>query len=51
MKALEELVGLLTRLPGIGRKSALRVAYYLLKTDDAFSEALAERIREPQVLD
>ena len=45
MKALEELVGLLTRLPGIGRKSALRVAYYLLKTDDAFSAALAERIR------
>ena len=46
MKALEELVGLLTRLPGIGRKSALRVAYYLLKTDDAFSEALAQRIRD-----
>ncbi len=45
MKALEELVGLLTRLPGIGRKSALRVAYHLLKTDQAYAEALAERIR------
>ncbi|HET7838619.1 MAG TPA: recombination mediator RecR [Rectinemataceae bacterium] len=44
MKALEELVGLLTRLPGIGRKSALRVAYHLLKTDAAFAEALADRI-------
>lgn len=44
MKALEELVGLLTRLPGIGRKSALRVAYYLLKTDRAYAEALAGRI-------
>ena len=46
MKALDELVGLLTRLPGIGRKSALRVAYYILKTDTSFSEALADRIRD-----
>jgi len=46
VKALEELVGLLTRLPGIGRKSALRVAYYLLKADASFSEALAGRIAE-----
>jgi len=45
MKALEELVGLLTRLPGIGRKSALRVAYHLLKTDASFAGALADRIR------
>ena len=45
MKALEELVGLLTRLPGIGRKSALRVAYHLLKTDQAYADALADRIR------
>ena len=46
MKALEELVGLLTRLPGIGRKSALRVTYYLLKADSSFAEALAEKIRD-----
>lgn len=45
MKALEELVGLLTRLPGIGRKSALRVAWHLLKSDTAYAEALAESIR------
>jgi len=45
VRALEELVGLLTRLPGIGRKSALRVAYPLLKSDGALSEALAEKIR------
>ncbi|HUW41587.1 MAG TPA: recombination mediator RecR [Rectinemataceae bacterium] len=44
MKALEELVSLLTRLPGIGRKSALRVAYHLLRTDRAFAQALAERV-------
>jgi recombination protein RecR len=46
VRALEELVALLTRLPGIGRKSALRVAYYLLRTDGSFAEALAGRIRE-----
>jgi recombination protein RecR len=44
VRALDELVGLLTRLPGIGKKSALRIAYYLLKTDDAFSSALAESV-------
>lgn len=46
MKALEDLVSLLTRLPGIGRKSALRVTYHLLKTDNTFSEALSDKIRE-----
>jgi recombination protein RecR len=46
VKPLEELVSLLTRLPGIGRKSALRVAYYILKADGSFAEALSERIRE-----
>jgi recombination protein RecR len=44
MQALEELVSLLTRLPGIGRKSALRMTYYLLKADPRFAEALAGRI-------
>jgi recombination protein RecR len=46
VKALDELVGLLTRLPGIGKKSALRIAYYLLKADESFSFSLAERIGE-----
>ncbi len=45
MKAIEDLVSLLTRLPGVGRKSALRIAYSLLRSDLAFSEALAEHIR------
>jgi len=45
VQALEELVGLLTRLPGIGRKSALRVAYHVLKSDASFADALADRIR------
>jgi len=46
VRALDELVGLLTRLPGIGKKSALRIAYHLLKADDSFSSSLAERIGE-----
>ncbi len=45
MKAIEELVSLLTRLPGIGRKSALRVAWHLLRADSAYAEILAESIR------
>lgn len=48
MRALEDLVSLLTRLPGIGRKSALRMAYHLLKADQRYAEALAERIRSLQ---
>lgn len=44
MNAIEELATLLARLPGIGRKSALRVTYHLLKSDKAFAAALAERI-------
>lgn len=44
MKALEELVGLLTRLPGIGKKSAQRVAWHLLRADRSFVEALASSV-------
>ncbi len=48
MKAIEDLVSLLTRLPGIGRKSALRMTYYLLKADQGYARALAERISSLQ---
>lgn len=44
MKALEELVTLLSRLPGIGKKSAARMAFHLLKADPGFAELLSERI-------
>jgi len=44
VKAIEELVGLLSRLPGIGRKSAARVAFYLLKADGQYANLLADRI-------
>lgn len=44
MKALEELVTLLSRLPGIGKKSAARMAFHLLKADPSFAELLSGRI-------
>jgi recombination protein RecR len=44
MNALERLIGNLARLPGLGRKSASRIAYFLLKTDEAFARALADDI-------
>lgn len=44
MKALEELVGILARLPGIGRKSAARIAFHILKSDDQYVAMLSERI-------
>ncbi len=37
-------MGLLSRLPGIGRKSASRIAFHLLKADESYARALAERI-------
>lgn len=44
MKALEELVGILARLPGIGRKSASRIAFHLLKADDQYISLLVDKI-------
>ena len=42
MNALERLIANLARLPGLGRKSASRIAYYLLRSDDSVSRALAD---------
>jgi len=44
VKALEELVGILARLPGIGRKSASRIAFHILKADDQYVALLTEKI-------
>jgi recombination protein RecR len=44
VKALEDLVGLLSRLPGIGRKSAARIAFHLLKADGQYAAALSSGI-------
>lgn len=43
---LERLINELTKLPGIGRKSAQRVAFYLLKAPEDYAVGLAETIKE-----
>jgi recombination protein RecR len=42
VNALERLIGNLARLPGLGRKSASRIAYFLLKSDESLSRSLAD---------
>lgn len=44
MNALDQLVKLLSRLPGIGPKSASRLAFHLIKSDPLYNEHLAEAI-------
>ena len=42
---LKRLVAALTRLPGIGEKSATRLAFFLLRADGEYAHALADAIR------
>lgn len=42
MNALDQLIGQLSRLPGIGKKSATRIAYFLLRADPNYSRSLAD---------
>lgn len=42
--ALEKLVHELSRLPGIGPKTAQRLAYYILKTNNDYPEHLSEAL-------
>ncbi len=43
---LEKLIEQLSRLPGIGQKSAARVALYILKSQRELAESLAESLME-----
>jgi len=45
MDTLESLVKNLSRLPGIGKKSAQRMAYYLLRSDRGYLEQLGGQIQ------
>lgn len=45
MDALESLIYKISRLPGLGPKSARRIAYYLLKNDEENNLALGEEIK------
>jgi recombination protein RecR len=42
--AIDELVAHLSRLPGIGERTATRLAFYLLRTKPAFREGLASAL-------
>jgi recombination protein RecR len=42
---LERLIKAIGRLPGIGKKSATRLAFHLIKTDQQFNQELAESVR------
>ncbi len=44
MTALETLIQTLSRLPGIGVKSASRLAYHLIKTEKSYNQNLAQAI-------
>ncbi len=46
MTALDTLIQYLSRLPGIGKKTAVRLAYHLLKTDEAFVQGLSRAMAE-----
>ena len=40
----QNLVNLLSKLPGIGQRSATRISFFLLKNDATFSKDLGEAI-------
>ena len=46
MSAIDDLIGELARLPGIGRKTATRLTYFLLKQPDDHAARLARAVRE-----
>jgi recombination protein RecR len=46
--ALEKLVHELSRLPGIGPKTAQRLAYYILRSPEEYSHRLAEALMRVQ---
>ena len=46
MTTLDHLIRNLSKLPGIGRKSAARIAYYLLRADRNFTADLSRQVAE-----
>ena len=46
MDSLNDLIGILRKLPGLGTKSSRRIAYYLLKQDEKFLSEFAGIISE-----
>jgi recombination protein RecR len=48
MNSLELLIKNLSKLPGVGKKSASRIAYYLLNSSAGFNDTLGREISEIQ---
>jgi len=44
MNALDRLVASLSKLPGVGKKSATRLAYHVLDADRSYARQLAEQL-------
>ncbi len=44
MSAIEELIRLIKHLPGMGEKSATRLAYHLIRSDESYNKALGSAI-------
>jgi recombination protein RecR len=44
MNAIDRLVNLLTKLPGVGKKSAGRMAYHILDADPGYARALSAEL-------
>jgi len=44
--SLERLMAALGKLPGIGRRSAERIAFHVLEVEEAEAEALAQAVRD-----
>ena len=42
--AIDRLVALLSKLPGVGKKSASRMAYHILESESVYAGALAEEL-------
>ena len=45
MPAIDDLIGELAKLPGIGRKTATRLTYFLLKQPNEFADRLARAVK------
>ena len=45
LNTLDRLVALLSKLPGIGKKSASRLVYHILDTDPSYARALAAELQ------
>jgi recombination protein RecR len=46
MNVLERLIGNLARLPGLGKKSASRIVYFLLRADETLARTLGEDLAQ-----